>query len=155
MRKKLFILVIAVAGVGLLAYFGYGLASGQMADTAIENSTSLASVRADRVEVLHFHGTQQCYSCKKVGELSFRTVKERFPNEWQDGTVRFLEVNGDLPENRETVVKFQATGSSLFLNAIAGETDHIHEETTVWRLISSEQKFMDYLEGQIRNLLEK
>ncbi|MBN1584803.1 hypothetical protein JW899_00335 [Candidatus Uhrbacteria bacterium] len=148
-------LVAVVIGLSSLIMAGAGCTATTEGDASVTvpDATPLASVRADRVEVVHFHGTTQCYSCRKVGELAFRTVKERFPAEWKDGTVRFVEVDGELPENREVVMRYQATGSSLFLNAIAGDREHISEDATVWRLTGNESRFLDYLEGQIRTLL--
>jgi len=114
---------------------------------------STASQSADKIEVVHFHATQQCWSCTTVGEFALKTIKERFPDEYQSGAIVFKDINGELPENNVIVTKYQASGSSLFVNAIIGDRDAIKEDTTVWRLVSNEQQFMDYFETKLKTLL--
>ena len=110
---------------------------------------------AQKIEVVHFHGTQQCVSCIAVGKLALQTIKERFPKEYADGTIVFKEINGELPENNEMVMKYRATGSSLFINAINDGVDNITEDTTVWLKISNEKDFLNYFENKLNNLLGK
>ncbi len=152
-KNKLLIAAAALAVIIVPVYFG----ARSVDRTDIAASATAAgprsSVRAERVEVVHFHGATQCASCKAVGALALKTVKERFPKEYADGTVVFMEVDGSKPEYQAIVGKFQATASSLFLNAVTGGTDHIEEDVTVWRLTYSESKYLEYLEGRIRRLL--
>lgn len=108
---------------------------------------------ADKIEVVHFHATQQCYSCITVGELALKTIKEKFPEEYANGKIVFRDINGELQENRDMVMKYRAGGSSLFVNAIKDGQDNIEEDTTVWRLISDENQFMDYFQGRLNKLL--
>ncbi|MDZ7611230.1 MAG: nitrophenyl compound nitroreductase subunit ArsF family protein [Candidatus Moranbacteria bacterium] len=114
---------------------------------------SQAKIDADKVVLANFHGTQRCVACETVGEYSEETVKQRFKEEVQEGKVVFKSINGQLPENKELVQKYQARGSSLYINAIKDGEDNIKEDTRVWRLISSEEKFMDYLENEINSYL--
>ena len=53
------------------------------------------------------------------------------------------------------VMKYKATGSSLFINAITDGVDNITEDTTVWLKISNEQDFLNYFENKLNNLLGK
>jgi len=115
-------------------------------------ATSLPS-GSEKIEVLHFHATQQCWSCITVGEYALKTIKERFPEEYEKGIIVFKDINGELLENREIVNKFKASGSSLFINAIKDGLDHIEEDVTVWRLISNEVQFNNYFEAKLRTIL--
>jgi hypothetical protein len=69
--------------------------------------------------------------------------------------VAFLEINGELPENRDTVIKYQARSSSLFINVIRGEQEEISEDTAVWRLVNNQAQFSNYLETKLNTLLGK
>jgi len=109
--------------------------------------------KADKIEVVHFHATQQCYSCITVGKYALKTIQERFPKEYENGMIVFRDINAELPENRDTVIQYQARGSSLFVNGITGGQDHIQEDVRVWRLVNDEQAFMDYFEGKLKELL--
>jgi len=112
-------------------------------------------VPADRVEVVNFFGTQRCVSCLTIGKFSKKTIEEKFAEEVKSGKVVYQEINVDLPENREIVVKYKARGSSLFINTVRGETEEIAEDTTVWRLTGNEAQFISYLDNKINSLLGK
>lgn len=109
--------------------------------------------KADKIEVVHFHATKQCWSCITVGKYAFKTIQEKFPEKYKDDTIVFKDINVELPKNRDMAMKYQASGSSLFVNAIADGQDNIEEDTRVWRLISDETQFMNYFENKLKNLL--
>jgi hypothetical protein len=110
---------------------------------------------ADKIEVVHFHATQQCWSCITAGEFALKTIKERFPEEYKNGTIVFKEINGELSENRDIVIQYQAGGSSVFVNAIIDGRDNIEEDVTIWRLVSDEEGFKNYFENKLKKLLGK
>ena len=116
---------------------------------------STAKTSAEKIEVVHFHATQQCWSCITVGEYALKTIKEKFPEEYKNGTIVFRDINGELPENRDMVIKYQAGGSSLFVNAITAGKDNIEEDVTVWRLVSNESQFINYFQDKLNKLLGK
>lgn len=115
----------------------------------------LSTMSADKIEVVHFHATQQCWSCITVGEYALKTIKEKFPEEYKNGKIVYKDVNGELPENKDMVIKYQASGSSLFVNAIRDGKDNIEEDITVWRLVSNENQFISYFQNKLNNLLGK
>lgn len=119
------------------------------------NQVSQVEIVADNIEVIHFHGTQQCWSCITVGEYALKTIQEKFPEEYANGTIIYKDINGELPENKDIVIKYQAAGSSLFVNAIMNEKNNIEEDTTVWRLVNDEIQFINYFEDKLKKLLNK
>jgi len=125
----------------------------QAETNTVTTSASMSVMPADKIEVVHFHGTQQCVSCITVGKFALQTIKDKFPEEYTSGKIVFKEINGELPENQAMVMKYQAAGSSLFINAIRGNKDTISEDTTVWRLVNSESEYITYFEGKLRKLL--
>ncbi len=128
-------------------------AAGTNSATQSDSNSFLEVTEAEQVIVVHFHGTNQCWSCVQLGELALATLEERFATQLEEEKVVFLEINGELPENREIVQLYQARGSSLFLNAIKDGENHIREEVKIWQLISQEEKFKDYLEKEISTVL--
>lgn len=110
---------------------------------------------ADQIEVVHFHGTYQCWSCTAVGEYALKTIEQKFPQEYESGRIVFKEINAELPENSDIAAKFQARGSSLFINAVRDGEDDIAEETDVWRLVNNEERFINHLAGKLNSLLNK
>ena len=109
--------------------------------------------KADKIEVLNFHRTQRCWSCSTLGKLSEKTVGEKFADEVAGGKVIFKAVNIELPENKEIINLYQASGSSLYINAIKDGKNNIVQNMKVWQLLSNEPAFTNYLETQLRSLL--
>lgn len=123
-------------------------------DSQADSSSTKSEIKADKIEVVDFHGTNRCYSCEILEKYARETLEENFQNELLNGKITFRSINGELPENRDMVIKYQARGSSLFINTITGGKDNIEEEVTVWRLIGDEQKFKTYFKGKLENYLQ-
>jgi hypothetical protein len=163
MNKKVATIIIFI----ILGFAGYFLISNNSKETDGATTTSALTklntntnssapqtvAPADKIEVVHFHGTLQCWACITVGEYALKTIEEKFPNEYASGIITFKDINGELAENRDIVIKYQARGSSLFVNAIHGDKDTISEDTTVWRLVTNEKQFNNYFEKKLKNLL--
>ena len=165
MKKIIIVVILGIAGVlGILSAIPKKeAASSQTAnlDTASKprqkntSNMSIAAEPAEKVELFLFHRTQRCTTCIAIGKLSGQTVEERFGPEALSGKVVFREVNIDEPRNKALAEKFQASGSSLFLNAIREGSDNIQEDMQAWRLTNDPQAFKDYLSGKINSLLGK
>ena len=104
-----------------------------------------------KVELYHFHPTNQCYSCRMIGELTEKTVNTYFKEELDSGKLVFAHINGELPENRDLIMKYGATGSSLWIGTYIDGTFYKEENTNVWYKIRNEEDYLGYLEG----ILEK
>ncbi len=159
MKKSIIVILIGAAIVGLL-FFVFKNNNQQSVAHISNNLTSKIQngeekQPAEKIEVVHFRATQQCWSCITVGEYALKTIKERFPEEYKNGVIVYKDINGELPENREMVMKYRAGGSSLYVNAITAGSDNIEEDVTVWRLIANEKQFLDYFEAKIKKILDK
>ncbi len=163
MNKKILAIAIPVVIVVLLGIISAkpNNVSGPNTDAAPAKKTintanmSVALASADKVEVFVFHRTQRCISCITMGKFAEKTVVERFGKELQDGRIEFREINVDDPQNEALSAKFHAAGSSLFTNAIRGETEDIQEDIAAWRLLGDESAFKNYLANKINVLLGK
>ena len=94
------------------------------------NESSVSKV--SKVEVIHFHGTQQCYSCITVGAYAEETINVYFADELKSGKITFAHINGELPENNNLVMKYGATGSSLWIGVYDDKGFRKEENTNVW-----------------------
>lgn len=112
-----------------------------------------ANVNVDKLEIYHFHGTNQCYSCITMGNLAEETVNTYFADELESGEIVFGHVNVDLPENKDLVIKYGATGSSLWLGAYNGEEFKAEENVNVWYKIKDKEDYLAYLKGIIEQRL--
>lgn len=104
-----------------------------------------------KLEVFHFHGTHQCYSCKMVGALAEKTVNTHFADELDSEQVVFAHINAELPQNRELVMKYGATGPSLWIGTYVNSAFHKEVNINVWYKIGNEPEYLEYLKG----ILEK
>jgi hypothetical protein len=107
----------------------------------------------ERVEVFHFHGTQQCYSCITVGNLAEQTVNASFKEELASGRLVFAHVNYDLSENAALKTKYGVTGSSLWIGVYDADGFHRRQDIRVWSLIKNKDAFSAYLSELITKRL--
>jgi len=127
-------------------------ASGNIKNTN-NNLMSNAYEAADKLEVYYFHRTARCYSCKTIGRFVRETIEQKYSEQLKNGTIDFREINVELPENKKIAEKYQATGSSLYINRIIDSKDNIEQDANVWRLLSDEVQFKSYLENKINSYL--
>jgi thioredoxin-related protein len=143
--------------LGMLALVGFLIFTSSNSERKIvleEVKEEVNLKPAEKVQVFVFHSNNRCYSCETMGKLTKATIEKYFQNEIKEGKVEFREINVDLPENKEIAQKFEATGSSIFINAIIDGVDNIKEETQLWRLLSNKQNFSDYLTKKVKEKLE-
>lgn len=114
-------------------------------------NTALETV--EKVEVYHFHRTQQCYSCRTLGTYAEETVNTYFAQELSAGKVVFDHVNVELPENKALVDQYGPTGSSLWIGVYDREGFHKEENVNVWYKIGNKEEYMAYLKGVIEKRL--
>jgi hypothetical protein len=106
----------------------------------------------EKIEVIHFHGTNQCSSCIAVGDLAEETINTYFSDELKSGKITFQHLNAELSENYNLAKKYGVTGSSLWIGTYY--TDEIfkkEENINVWYKINNKADYMNYL----KSVLEK
>lgn len=121
---------------------------------AVNSSNTQQSGNVDKIQVVHFHATQQCWSCITIGEYSEKIIKTSFPEEYKNGKVEYLDLNIDEQSNSAIVNKFGVSGSSLYFNVVRDGKDNISEDITVWNLVSNEQKFTTYFKSKLQGYLK-
>lgn len=107
----------------------------------------------EKIEVIDFHGNRRCFSCQTIEKYAKETLEEFFQPELRDGKITFESINVEEAQNKEIMQKYQARGSSLFINVIRDGKDNISEDTQVWRLVRDEQAYKKYFKEKIENLL--
>jgi hypothetical protein len=137
----------------LLAVFLAGCTAQTASTTA--HVAANTSPEVEKIEVYHFHATKQCYSCITVGDLAEETLNTYFAEELGSGKIVFGHINGELPENRELVVKYGATGSSIWIGTHTKDGKFTSEQNiNVWYKIGNKEEYMDYLKGVIDQKLK-
>lgn len=149
MNKRLLLIEVGIFLIIAALFISWGMIKN---NGSVIRSTSQAKseiIAVDKIQVFMFHSTQRCSTCRAIGKLSGEAVNEYFAAEVAAGKIEFREINIDLPENKELAQKFQASGSSLFINPIYNNQDHISQDTNIWRLTSNPNQFKSYLKSKL------
>ena len=109
---------------------------------------------ADRVEVVYFHRTQQCYSCRYAEEETRYTVETYFKDELVSGKLTFQSIDVQDEANADIIEKYSAYTSSLFINTIKDGTDHIEQVTDIWLVIGDDEAFVEIVKSKIEESLK-
>ncbi len=154
MNKKIIILSASLIIVSIfISVLTFSKDRNNSNNIAKNQEVHISNIQSDKIEVFVFHNTQRCISCINLGKYAKETIETKFLTEFNNGKIIFKEINLDLPENKALGEKFQASGSSLYINGIKDNKDNISYESKLWMLVTDKQKFMDYLETRIRSLL--
>ena len=137
----------------ITALFLVGCTSQAQTSSTTGDMTAKTTSIVEKVEIIHFHGTHQCYSCITVGAYAEETVNTYFAEDVKNGKVSFSHINGDLPENKELVMKYGVTGSSLWIGVYDKEGFHREENVNVWYKIKDKDDYTSYLKGLIERRL--
>jgi hypothetical protein len=149
MNKKYLYAGIGIAIVLLLIFTIPKYFTGNVTASGTEISGDI-----EKLEIIHFHGTNQCYSCVTMGDLAEETLNTYFSNELKSGKITFAHLNGELAENSELVKKYGATGSSLWIGTYYKDGKFTKEENVqVWYKISNREDYFSYLKGVIESKL--
>jgi len=144
MKKRGALLLVVFAIIIILASYSIMTLNSLQATQNI-NETA----KVEKIEIIHFHVTQQCLSCILVGGYAEETVNTHFQNELSSGKLVFMHINGELANNSDIVTKYGATGSSLWIGIYDRNGFHAEQNINVWYKINNQTEYMDYLRGVI------
>ncbi|MGM5480890.1 MAG: nitrophenyl compound nitroreductase subunit ArsF family protein [Nanobdellota archaeon] len=150
LKMMVFVLALSIFVTGCTGGIDSSNTTG---DAVADVKGSEQNITIEKLEIYHFHGANQCHSCVTVGDYAEETVNTYFEDELEDGVIVFDHVNGELPENKELVKKYGATGSSLWLGTYDDGTFTAEENTRVWYKIQDKEEYMNYLKGVIEQKL--
>ena len=126
---------------------------GQVMNQVTITVSYQSSSPADRVDVVYFHRTQQCYSCRYAEEGTRHTVETYFADELASGKLTFQSLDVQDSENAAIVQKYGAYGSQLFINTVKDGTDHIGQVTDIWLVIGKDEAFVEVVKDRIEKSL--
>lgn len=83
-----------------------------------QKETKKVEPLSNQIEVIDFHSTHRCMTCNAIEANTKYTLDTYFSKELTAQKITFKTVNVDEEENVKIAEKFEATGTSLFLNVI-------------------------------------
>lgn len=87
-------------------------------NTQTKSKTNSLDQSISKIEVLDFHSTNRCMTCNAIETNTKYTLDTYFSKELAANKITFLVINIDEKENEKIAEKFEAAGTSLFLNVI-------------------------------------
>ena len=110
----------------------------------------------NKIEVIDFHSTHRCITCKAIESNTKLVLETNFAKELKDGVISFQIVNVDDENNYKLAEKFQATGTALFLNVISnGEEKQIDLTQFGFMYGKNTAEFTKRLKSRIEKQLSK
>ncbi len=87
-------------------------------DGQTKNKEQAVDQSISKIEVIDFHSTHRCMTCNAIEANTKYTLETYFSNELKGNKITFQSINVDEKENEVIAEKFEAAGTSLFLNVI-------------------------------------
>jgi hypothetical protein len=121
-----------------------------------QKETVSADVLTTKIEVIDFHSTNRCMTCNAIEANTIYTLETYFPEQLANKSITFQTINVDLDENYAMAEKFEATGTSLFLNVIVdGKETPIDLTNFAFMNGTDQEAFSAELKSKIEEELEK
>lgn len=90
-----------------------------------QNGQKKLSKPKNKIEVIDFHSTHRCVTCTAIEANTKYTLETYFSEEIESNKITFQSVNVDEEKNYEIAEKFEASGTSLFLNVVVNGKESI------------------------------
>jgi hypothetical protein len=121
-----------------------------------EGFSTKASANGRQLIAYYFLGKIRCSSCRKIEEMSRKTIEESFRPELADGRLRFLVVNVDQPGNRHFVEEFRLESSALVLVEMRdGKSVGWKNLPDVWTFVEDVPKLEKYVRDEVASGLKR
>ncbi|MDO9136291.1 MAG: nitrophenyl compound nitroreductase subunit ArsF family protein [Lutibacter sp.] len=115
-----------------------------------QNKTAVKQAKGNSIEVIDFHSTNRCMTCKAIEANTKYTLDTYFADELKSGKIVLKIVNVDKKENEQFAEKFEASGTALFLNVIKdGKEKHVDLTNFAFMKGTDQKTFSDELKQTI------
>ena len=101
--------------------------------------------------VYYFHGTQRCRTCNAIEKMARNVVETRFVKALSEKRIVFKSVNVDDQANEH----FVSTYSLSMRTVVLARGKAFKRLDKVWQLVRDEKKFSEYLESEIKDMIDK
>lgn len=148
-----FLLIILV--VGMLCACGSPASEAPPASdtTPDSNDSDTSTIPADKVEVVYFYWPQRCTGCIYAEDTTLHTLETYFANELASGKITFATFDVAAEENTAIVEKYEAYSSSLFINTIIDDIDHIEQLEEIWFVLGDDEALIEVVKSKIEQSL--
>ena len=153
-KKKfmtILLLLFIMASIGFMVIKRIKGRSSVTPAVRTEQTTPAVSQKKDPLTVYYFHGNQHSMTCNKMEQLTRQAVEEKYAEELASGKIVFRSVNVEEPVNEHFIKNFGLTGQ----NVVVSGNGRFEKFDSVWDLIREPEKFLSYIQGGIKKMMEK
>ena len=106
--------------------------------------------------VYYFFTNKRCSTCLRIEEWSSIAVKADLKEQVDSGRLQWQALNIEQPENAHFIKDFELyTKSVIVAEYKDGKPVRWVNLPDIWRLSSDQDKFIDYVAGEVRKFMEK
>jgi hypothetical protein len=116
-----------------------------------EESEYTNAADTNKVVVVHFHRIHQCTCCINVGKWAEETIQIYFADEYKKGLIEYKDVC--VEKNPEEIARYNAFGSSLYINVIKNGNDNISEISEVWNHCHNHDTYIEAFKQILDDIL--
>jgi len=121
-----------------------------------QSSSKTEKASKNKIEVLNFHSTHRCMTCNAIEANTKYTLETYFEENLKNGSITQQTINVDEEKNEQIAEKFEASGTSLFLNIIVnGKEKQINLTNFAFTKGRDKEAFSEDLKGEIAKWLKK
>ena len=104
--------------------------------------------------VYYFHTNFRCHSCIMIEKLTRQAVNEGFADQLKNGRIELKEINVEEAGNEHFTDDYKLYTKSVILSDVKnGKEASWKNCEKVWTLLGNEQKFIDYIQSEVKALL--
>ena len=122
--------------------------AGQRKDAGTGNSSN------HKLIVYYFHGNFRCHSCTMIEALTKQAVNSGFSDQLKNGRIELKVINIEEPGNEHFVDDYKLYTKSVILSDVNNDREVSWKNCEkVWTLLGNEQKFIKYIQSEVKTLL--
>ncbi len=139
--------ILSMVLIGFLLFSNQGQA---------QSSLESGKASINKIEVFNFHSTRRCMTCNAIEANTKYTLETYFMEELKTGTITQQTINIDEEKNEKIAEKYEASGTSLYLNIIVkGKEKQVNLTNFAFAKGKDKDAFSQDLKGEINKWLRK
>lgn len=122
-------------------------------DSAVQKVAAKQEQR--KLVVYYLHGTFRCPSCNKIENLTKAAVEQGFADQIKKGRVEMKVLNVEESGNEHFVEDYKLYTKSVILSDLRdGKEAKWKNLDQIWTLLGSDEKFIEYIQKEVKTYLE-
>ncbi len=146
MKRILTVLLVGIAVAGGIVAARKTIQAGAPGKAVSASPESTPQIPEDGIVVTYFTTDVRCPSCRKIEQLTRKTVESQFSDAVSDGLIVFRVVNTDREENAHFLDEYNLVSKTVIISQReGGEETGWQNLQDVWLKLDDDVEFSNYL----------